>query len=217
MESRAAKGKVVMAGPFVAGTENQDTELGKQATFMKNMKNTKNMKAKSAALLAAAAMAMSCSATHGGADTNAAPERIGVYDSRIVAYAHFVSEAQQRKLNEEIKAARDAQAAGQTNQFQELSAVLKKKQDQIHLQGFSTAPIEDVLTEIRDQLPAIEKEAGVSKLICKWDKEALKLHPKAEQVDVTDALARLFKPNAEHLKVMDQLKRSKPVPLDQMK
>jgi RimJ/RimL family protein N-acetyltransferase len=54
------------------------------------------------------------------AETNSTPERIGIYDSRVVAYAEFWSEAHQRKLNDLVKSAKEAKAAGDTNRFNEL-------------------------------------------------------------------------------------------------
>lgn len=73
------------------------------------------------------------------------------------------------------------------------------------------------MAELKNRLPAIQKEAGVSTLISKWDEAALKKHPKAVQEDVTDLLAAEFKPGEKQSKVMAQIKESKPVPLDQLR
>ena len=88
------------------------------------------------------------------AETKPASERIGIYDSRVVAYAHFWTEPHQRDLNERAKTAKDAKAAGQTARYEELSASLKQEQERIHRQVFSTAPIDNVLADIKDRLPA---------------------------------------------------------------
>jgi hypothetical protein len=150
------------------------------------------------------------------AETTSAAERIGIYDSRVIAYAYFWSDAHQRELNEKARAAKEAKAAGQTARYEELSAVLKKEQVRIHRQVFSTAPVDDALVEIKDRLPEIQKEAGVSKLVSKWDEAALKQHRKAERVDITDLLVREFKPGEKQLKVIADLKGKKPVPLDKI-
>jgi len=150
------------------------------------------------------------------AETKAAPERIGVYDSRLVAYAHFWTEAHQRNLSGRTKAAKDAKAAGQTERAEEIGAALKKEQERIHRQVFSTAPVDDVLADIKVRLPEIQKEAGVSKLVSKWDEATLKQHRKAEKVDVTDLLVSEFKPGEKQLKVIADLKTKKPVPLDEI-
>src|SRR6266542_2400417 len=168
----------------------------------------KNMKSNVTVLLAAAvASAIIYSTTLRAEDTNSAPERIGVYDSRVVAYAHFWSEAHQRRLNETARAAKEAKAAGQSERFNELETALQKEQEQNHLQVFSTAPVDNVLAEIKNRLPAIQAAAGVSTLVSKWDESGLKQHPGAKHVDVTDVLAQEFNPGAKQLKIIAEIKR----------
>jgi len=149
-------------------------------------------------------------------DTNAPAERIGVYDSRVVAYAHFTGEANMRKLSDSIKAAREAQAAGQTERFRELSAALQKRQEQAHLVVFGSAPATEALADIKDLLPEIQKKAGVTALVSKWDEAGLKAHPKAEQVDVTDALAAAFHPGEKQLQMIESIKKTKPASAEQL-
>ena len=43
------------------------------------------------------------------------------------------------------------------------------------MQGFSTAPVTNILEQIKDKLPAINNKAGVSVLLSKWDQEGLGL------------------------------------------
>ena len=149
-----------------------------------------------------------------GTATNAAPVHIGVYDSRAVAYAHFWSEPYQSKLKEQMAAARAAKQAGDTARFQELDAALRQTQDRIHRQGFSTVPVNDALAAIKDRIPEIEKQANISVLVSKWDEAALKKYPNAEQVDVTGQLVREFKPTEKQLKVIADLQKQKPLPLE---
>jgi hypothetical protein len=153
---------------------------------------------------------------HAADETNkpgAVSERIGIYDSRAIAYAHFWTEAQQRKLNEMAQTAKAARAAGQTERYEELSTALKKAREQSHLQCFSTAPVDNVLAELKDRLPAIEKADGVSKLVSKWDEKAVKEHKGSGQVDVTDLLLREFRLDDEQRKVVKDLCAKKPLPL----
>jgi hypothetical protein len=145
--------------------------------------------------------------------TGAVPERIGVYDSRVIAYAHFWTEAQQRKLNEMAKAAKEARAAGQTERYEALNAALKKTREQNHLQVFSTAPVDGILAGMKDRVDAIQKEAGVSRLVSRWDEQTLKENKHAGKVDVTDLLLREFKLNEEQRKVAEDLRTKKPLPL----
>lgn len=143
-------------------------------------------------------------------------ERIGVYDSRAIGYAHFWTEAQQRKLNEMAKTAKAARAAGQTERYRELSAALKKARELSHLQVFSTAPVTNVLAEMKGRLPEIQTKAGVSRLVSKWDEETLRKHKKLERVDVTDLLLREFKLSEEHRQVVTDLRTKEPLPLKEV-
>jgi hypothetical protein len=140
-------------------------------------------------------------------------ERIGVYDSRVVAYAHFWTEGHMRKIKEMANAAKEAEASGQTERFKELSAKLKKEQEQSHLQVFSTAPVDEVLDGMKGRIALIEKEAAVSRLVSKWDDKTLKGYKPAQQVEVTDLLLREFKLNEKQLKVVQDMRKQEPLPL----
>ena len=148
-------------------------------------------------------------------ETNTLPARVGIYDSRAVAFAWFWNDAHQRQLRELTQQARAAQAAGDTNRFQTLAAGLRRQQDEIHREGFSTAPPLAALAEIKDRLPEIERQAGVTVLVSKWDTAALKQFPRAETVEVTGLLVREFKPAEKQLKSISELEKNKPLPLDE--
>lgn len=153
---------------------------------------------------------------HAAGETNQSditPERIGVYDSRAVAYAHFWSEPRQRRINEMIKNAKEAKSAGDTKRADELGAALKNEQEKSHLQVFSTAPVDDVLAEMKESLPKIQKKAGVTRLVSKWDEKTLGELKRAEQVDVTDLLLSEFKLDEKQLKTVASIKSGKPLPL----
>jgi hypothetical protein len=166
-------------------------------------------------LLTIVGVALLCPALGQSAVTNAAPERIGVYDSRTLAYAEFCTDAHQRKLNEQVKAAREAKAAGQSERLKELETALKQEQERNHLQVFSTAPVDDVLTAMKDRVVAVQKETGTSRMVSKWDDKTLAANQGAEQVDVTDLLLQEFKLTDKQKKVIADLRKQKPLPLEQ--
>lgn len=151
------------------------------------------------------------SATAIRADELQAVERIGVYDSRAVAYAHFNTPKHRKQIDADIAAAKAAQAAGNHAEFARLKKVVVDGQKRSHRQVFSTDPITNVLAQIQDRLPAIQKEAGVTALVSKWDRSTLRKYRSAEQIDVTDRLAAEFHPGAKELKVIEEIKRAKPV------
>jgi len=150
------------------------------------------------------------------AETNNPAARIGTYDSRAVAYAWFWSARHQKQLHELMQSAREARAAADTNRFQKLDSELRQHQAEMHREVFSTAPAIEALAEVKDRLPQIEKTAGVATLLSQWDEQALKIYPGAEKVDVTDALVREFiTPTPQQQKVLAEMKKVKPLPLDQ--
>ena len=83
------------------------------------------------------------------------------------------------------------------------------------MQGFSTAPVDSILEQIKDLLPGIKEKAGVDLLVSKWDEETLALHPSAKRVDVTVQLIDAFSPSERQRKHAIEIQKHKPIPLDQ--
>lgn len=153
----------------------------------------------------------------GWGQTPAAEERIGVYDSRAIAVAFVGSPvylATDGKKLAALQAEHDrVQAAGDRKRLAELEAQGKAQQALLHKQGFSTAPVDDILKHVAAQMPEIAKTAGVTAIVSKWDKAALAKHPGAEQVDVTMALVRAFSPTERQLQVAVEIQKHPPVSL----
>lgn len=143
--------------------------------------------------------------------------RVGVYDSRAVAFAHFWGEAQRQERDALVARARAAKSAGETARFTELTAQIKAEQDRSHLQVFSTAPADQAMAALALKLPAIQRELGVTRLVSKWDEAALAGVPEAARVDVTDRLAQEFKPDEKRRRTIEEMKKVKPLPLDEAK
>jgi hypothetical protein len=84
-------------------------------------------------------------------------------------------------------------------------------QRRLHLQGFSTAPVDDVLETVRDELEAIAKRTNVVAIA-----RAVDYHQVAsvELVDLTDELVALFHPNEQTLKTVRELRKLKPAAIE---
>ena len=146
-----------------------------------------------------------------GNDSKTQP-RIGVYDSRAVAYANFWSESSQKKLKDMIASAKAAKESGDQAGYKAKETAIRELQDKNHRQVFSTAPVGDALESIKASLPEIQKQAKVDALVSKWDTEALKRYKNAEQVDVTDQLVRKFiTPDEKQAKTIEEIKKAKPI------
>lgn len=147
-----------------------------------------------------------------------AAEKVGVYDSRAVAYAHFWSTSSCNTRNTLVAAAQTAKRNGDTTEFKRLSAELAGWQSRAHLQVFSTAPCTEALATLEPQRARLEQELGVVRLVSKWDEAALATVPAAARIDVTERLvATLFTPTPQQRKVIDEMKSAKPLPLTKAK
>ena len=147
--------------------------------------------------------------------------RIGIYDSRAVAVAFVGSGVYKatvgKKMADMMTEYKKAESEGDEKRVEELKAWGEAQQALLHKQGFSTAPVDDILGHITDRLPEIKKQAKVDMLISKWNTQALAKHKPAEQVDVTMLLVEAFKPNEKQKKSAIEIQKHKPVPLEKMK
>ncbi|MCK4249402.1 MAG: hypothetical protein KAX15_06445, partial [Candidatus Omnitrophica bacterium] len=110
-----------------------------------------------------------------------------------------------------------AESEGDSKRVEELKAWGEAQQALLHKQGFSTAPVDDILEHITDQLPEIKKSANVELLVSKWDTKTLAEYKLAEHVDVTMRLVEAFKPNEKQKKSAIEIQKHDPVPLEKMK
>jgi len=136
--------------------------------------------------------------------------RIGTYDSRAVAVAYIRSEPFSQKMKELHRQRAEAVKAGDQKAIEQLEATGQSMQIRMNLQGFSTAPVDDVLDTVRDKLPGVAQQACVVVITRGAD------HHEAgvEVVDITDALVRLFDPDEQTLKVIAELRKQKPQPIE---
>ena len=141
---------------------------------------------------------------------------IGIYDSRAVACVFAHSEWNKKRLEPKMAEMEEAKAAGDTKKIKELDKWGNAQQAKLHRQGFSTAPVDDILEYIKGALPQIAEDANVVAFVSKWDKKTLRQYKSAEQIDVTDRIAAQFNPNDRVLKTVEQLKDVKPIPLWQL-
>ena len=148
------------------------------------------------------------------ADTASLTNRVGVYDSRTIAYAHFWSEGYQQKIKDLAKSAKEAKAAGDMVRFRDMEAELKNEQDQNHLRVFSTAPVDSILALMQNRVDEVQRTTRVGRLVSKWDAPTLTQFKQAEQIDVTDALLRDFRPNEKQMKVIADIRKQKALPLE---
>ena len=83
--------------------------------------------------------------------------RIGVYDSRAVAVAYAPSEWNEKRLKEKMAEMEKAKSAGEAKKIAELEAWGNDQQAKLHRQGFSTAPVDDILENIHTHALIVDK------------------------------------------------------------
>ena len=147
------------------------------------------------------------------------PLRVGTFDSRAVALAYYRKfltspefTAHLNKLKEEHD---KAKAAGDEEKAKRLEAEGRAGQAHSHAQVFGSAPIDEITAKIKDQLPEIAKQAGVDVIVSKWS--LAYRSPDAQFVDVTEPMAKLFKPDEATWKMIRELPKHRPLSAEELK
>ncbi|HNY47877.1 MAG TPA: hypothetical protein PKN64_13030, partial [Casimicrobium sp.] len=86
----------------------------------------------------------------------------------------------------------------------------KAEQAALHKQGFGTAPVDDLLAHVAAKLPKIQTDAGVARLISKWNSAELAKLTQAERIDVTMQLVDAFEPNDKQRKYAIEIQTREP-------
>lgn len=139
--------------------------------------------------------------------------KTGIYDSRAIAVAYGGSDLFKKKMDAIKAEYGKAKTSGNKDRMAEIEKQMREYQGLLHKQGFSTAPVDDILKQIEDRLPQIKKEAGVDELISKWDKTA----PTNQNsvVDVTMRLVDEFRPGDQQRKWAIDIQKHKPISIEQ--
>lgn len=141
---------------------------------------------------------------------------IGIYDSRsmVVAFMNCPAYNIHVKpiLEQNIAAYNHAKANGDKERMAELQAWGETHQAKLHMQAFSTEPVNEILTYIDKQIVEIAKQAGVKKIVSKWDKQALADYKPSQQIDLTVQMIDAFSPTSRQRKAAINLQKHKPTP-----
>jgi len=167
-----------------------------------------------AALLLAALAPVALSAGAGRLQDEPPAVVVGSFDSRAVALAYMRS----ARFREEVTAAQAemtrAVEAGDAAAQEAIGRRMSERQDRAHRQVFGNAPAPEVIALLADRLPELAERAGVDLIVSKW--QLAYTRPGARLVDLTDQLAACFEPDAATLEIIEELKVTLPVPLEQL-
>lgn len=158
---------------------------------------------------------LACAVGAGGVGaTSADGVLLGTFDSRAVAIAYYNSPPFQEELAEAFAELEAAKAAADTERVAELEAYGSALQESMHAQGFSTAPVDDILARIESELPAIARAAGVDVIVSEWQLVYRALG--AQAIDVTMALVDALKPDAKGRKAALEIMEQEPAPMGEL-
>ena len=162
------------------------------------------------ALLAVGACAALGGGRAGEGAANDKKVRIGTYDSRAIAIAYAHSRF--NPVKEKWAAYEKAKAAGDRDKIKELEAWGQEHQRQLHFQGFSRVPVDDLLAPVKDGVAKLARERNLAAITMSCDFTGAQV----ELVDVTDDLVKLYDPSEKTLKMARGVRAVKPAPLTQI-
>ncbi len=166
------------------------------------------------AILALLSGALAGSAQESALSVSATKERIGVYDSRAVAVAFAGTPMHEARLRSLRERREQAEKTGDAAGVAKIEAEGRELQRKAHQQAFSTAPVDEILAELGPVLPDLQRKAGVTLLVSKWDEAELQKHLDAERVDVTLQLIDALHPNERQRRSAIEIQKHKPIPLE---
>jgi len=140
--------------------------------------------------------------------------RIGTFDSRCVALAYGRS-AEFMKLRDSVETVYlKAQIDSNKEVIKEIEQFKPTMQVLLHQQVFSNASINNILDKIKDKLPELAKENNLKMIISKW--EISFADETFEYIDITDQLIKLFSPDEQTKKIIDNMKTIEPIPIEKI-
>jgi len=137
--------------------------------------------------------------------------RIGTFDSRAVAIAYARSAMFAPILKSWKDKYEKAKAEKNEAVIKECEAWGPNYHKLQMLQGFSIASVADIMEKVKESLPKVAQEAGVDMIVSKW--ELAYQNPSFEIVDVTSYLVKIFNPDDQTLKIIEELSKQPPIPL----
>jgi len=134
--------------------------------------------------------------------------RVGTYDSRAVAMAHFGKMIKDGWLKNLYRSHAEAKAAGDEKLAKELEAKAVSQQERFHRQVFGAAPVSDALEKIEKDIPKVAASAEVDVIVCIHD--VVYRSPSAEFLDLTKQMVQLFDPDEETLEKIQAVLKHPP-------
>jgi uncharacterized protein with von Willebrand factor type A (vWA) domain len=120
------------------------------------------------------------------ASETATTEKVGTYRRYDLLVAYYASDVVHQRLAD-MRQRRDAAlAAGHTATAEALEREGEAMQEKAHRQLAGDEPLDNILADLKDAIPQVERELGVSRLV----EDTTKLPKGVARVDATEALTK---------------------------
>ncbi len=138
-------------------------------------------------------------------------QRIGVYDSRIIAIWYFQGgDGEFTKIMKEFMASmKKAQDNKDTIEVKKLSEKAQISQRIAHDKGFGRGSVAEIVQNKQEEFRSLAKNENLIAIVSKW--EVNYSTQDVELVDVTLKLLELFKANDNIKKMIDEMKSIEPI------
>lgn len=147
-----------------------------------------------------------CSATYGEKPDSQPKLRIVIYKSYVLALAYYKSDVYKKQIVDLGVQAEQAKTDGKAELLKQAKSKSKSLKQQVQRQLFGRAPIDNILTLMKDALPKIAQDSGVAAI-----SGTVAYHsPDVELLDITDALVGQLNPSDETLEAIKYMTKHHP-------
>jgi hypothetical protein len=145
-----------------------------------------------------------------GATSNAkSKNRIGTYDSRIIAIWNFSSPEFQKEMTEMRTAFIKAKESNDTATVKILEQKGPLTQRILHDKGFGRGSVAEIIEKKQEELKLLAKSENLIAIVSKW--ELNYSNPDIEVVDVTVKLLEALNATDKIIKMYDEMKTQEPL------
>lgn len=140
--------------------------------------------------------------------------KIGTYDSRVIVLAYSRSEGFKTKLSGMEKKSESDMKSSDSDKKDQAAYRMITYQFLLHQQVFCAGSASAVIEIVKDKLPQVAKDAGVSVIVSKW--ELPWNDPSAEVVDLTMEIAKLFNPTPDFENTAKEVASKRPIAIEEL-
>lgn len=140
---------------------------------------------------------------------SSAQMRVGVFDSRVIALAHFRSagfEGPMKELSARMKAAKEKDDKAEIARLQRQAQL---HQAHMHDVVFGNASVNDFFPELKERFESAATEEKLSIIVSKWEMPFKS--PDVTLVDITDKLVEYYRPDENLRRMLDEVGKTEPV------